>query len=118
MRRKEGSLVPLELSILSTAVAMRLARAESFHGHAIAREMQANDGRRLAAQGTLYRALARLEDRGLLESEWEDPAVALSERRPLRRLYTVTAAGQKATAEAARGNERPLLELRSQESDA
>ena len=44
------------------------------------------------AQGTLYRALARLEQQGILQSTWEDPAVAAEEHRPRRRLYSLTGA--------------------------
>jgi DNA-binding PadR family transcriptional regulator len=36
----------------------------------------------------------------MLESEWEDPQIALAEGRPRRRLYRITAAGQAALAEA------------------
>lgn len=52
-----------------------------------------HDRRQLTAYGTLYRALGRLEDMGLLESRWEDPHVAMTENRPPRRLYTLTPDG-------------------------
>jgi DNA-binding PadR family transcriptional regulator len=61
----------------------------------------AGDRRLLTAYGTLYRALGRLENMGLLQSRWEDPQIAARETRPGRRLYTLTAAGEVA-AEAAR----------------
>jgi DNA-binding PadR family transcriptional regulator len=50
----------------------------------------------LTAQGTLYRALNRLERDGLLESRWEDASEAAKARRPLRRLYRITAGGVRA----------------------
>jgi DNA-binding PadR family transcriptional regulator len=55
--------------------------------------------RSLTAHGTLYKALGRLEEFGLLTSHWEDPAAV--EGRPRRRLYELTARGAEA-AEAAR----------------
>jgi DNA-binding PadR family transcriptional regulator len=54
----------------------------------------------LAAYGTLYRALGRLEDMGLLKSRWEDPHVAARESRPRRRFYSLTPAGHRAVREA------------------
>ena len=93
MRRKPGALIPLEVAILT--VAHRLDR--EFHGYELARELASGDGQRaLTAYGTLYRALGRLETLRLLTSHWEDPAVPAREKRPGRRLYTLTAAGLKA----------------------
>jgi DNA-binding PadR family transcriptional regulator len=40
-----------------------------------------------------------MERAGLLESEWEDPDVAVGEGRPRRRLYTVTGRGERALYE-------------------
>jgi hypothetical protein len=36
----------------------------------------------------------------MLSSRWEDPESAAAERRPVRRLYKITAAGEKARADA------------------
>lgn len=47
--------------------------------------------------GTLYPLLIRLEERGLLETEWQPPAEA---GRPPRHIYRLTAAG----IEVARAN--------------
>ena len=55
----------------------------------------------LTAYGTLYRALGRMEQMGLLKSRWEDPAIPARENRPGRRLYSLTAAGESAAREAA-----------------
>lgn len=49
---------------------------------------------RLTAHGTLYKALGRLEEFGLLTSRWEDAATA--EGRPRRRLYELTSQGAEA----------------------
>jgi DNA-binding PadR family transcriptional regulator len=47
---------------------------------------------------TLYKALGRLEEFGLLSSHWEDPAAA--EGRPRRRLYELTGHGVRAAERA------------------
>ena len=52
------------------------------------------DRKLLTAYGTLYRALARLEKMGLLQSRWEDPEIPARENRPGRRLYALTAAAE------------------------
>ena len=62
----------------------------------------AGDARLLTAYGTLYRALARLEKMGLLESRWEDLRAAVQANRPGRRFYTLTAAGDAALVEIRR----------------
>ncbi len=45
--------------------------------------------------GTVYPALSKLENDGLVSSTWEDPAVARDEKRPPRRYYDVSAAGEE-----------------------
>jgi PadR family transcriptional regulator PadR len=94
MRRKPGALVPLEASILTTATELAGAGVREFHGYQIAKHVAAvSDRRLLTAYGTLYRALARLEAMGLLQSHWEDPQLAANENRPGRRLYALTGEG-------------------------
>ncbi len=97
MRRKPGSLVPLELAICACAAELRSRGVEEFHGYEIAKRLSdVGDQRQLTAYGTLYRALGRLEQMGLLESRWEDPEIPARENRPGRRLYSLTAAGEAA----------------------
>jgi DNA-binding PadR family transcriptional regulator len=43
--------------------------------------------------GTVYKVLGRLEERGMVRGQWEAPEVAERERRPRRRYYELTAAG-------------------------
>jgi len=50
--------------------------------------------------GSVYPALERLESIGLLESSWEDEQLARREKRPPRRYFTLTGAGERALAEA------------------
>ena len=103
MRRKAGSLVPLEIAICSAAASLRRGGDEEFHGYEMAKTLgEAADVKLLTAYGTLYRALGRLEKMGLLQSRWEDPAVPARENRPGRRLYTLTALGEAAADEANR----------------
>ena len=108
MRRKPGTLIPIELSILGAGLGYSHRGQAEFHGYAIAKEIREREAaRRLAAQGTLYRALDRLEGLRLLESRLEEPDVAAAENRPRRRLYRVTALGEQAYA-AARPLERAV----------
>ena len=94
MRRKPGALVPLEISILTVASDLRASGVAEFHGYQLARHLaHVSDRRLLTAYGTLYRALARLETMGFLESRAEDPHIAASENRPARRLYALTGEG-------------------------
>jgi DNA-binding PadR family transcriptional regulator len=101
MRRKKGALVPLEIDILSTLAIARKERLAECHGFQIAKLLQdGSKARLLTAHGTLYRALGRLEQMGLLESRWEDPHIAATEGRPVRRLYHLTGAGTSALIDA------------------
>ncbi|HEX2053097.1 MAG TPA: helix-turn-helix transcriptional regulator [Actinomycetota bacterium] len=90
--RKPGTLLPLETEILQIALAMLRAGHATFHGFGLAHTMREQQGSRsLTAHGTLYKALGRLEEFGLLTSRWEDAATA--EGRPRRRLYELTSQG-------------------------
>lgn len=98
-RRKAGALLPIEVDILETGLEARRSGTDEFHGFDLARRIAGGGtARKLTSHGTLYKALARLEEAGLLESRWEDPEVAVEEGRPRRRLYTVTGAGEKRLA--------------------
>lgn len=90
MRRKPGTLLPLEIAILEVAANHR----EPFHGFELAKALADAEGARgLTAHGTLYKALGRLAEQGLLEAEWEDADIALRAGRPRRRLYRITGVG-------------------------
>lgn len=92
-RRKPGSLLPLEIEILHVALAMLRGGDATFHGFGLARAMRNDGAGGLIGHGTLYKALGRLEEMGLLSSRWEEAPPA---RRPRRRLYELTAAGAEA----------------------
>jgi PadR family transcriptional regulator len=115
MRRKPGTLLPLEVDILEAGLELRRTGRARFHGFQLAKTIADHTGPRpLTSHGTLYKALQRLEEAGLLESRWEDPDVAAAEGRPRRRLYAVTGASERALAawEARHGRSagRPGLE--------
>jgi DNA-binding PadR family transcriptional regulator len=114
MRRKAGTLVPLEQEICLCAAQLFRRGVKEFHGYQLARDLaEGADRRLLTAYGTLYRALGRLEKMGFLESRWEDPAVAAREERPGRRLYRLTAAGEAvARTSPARSRQRGLRQRR------
>ena len=108
MRRRPGALVPLELSILEAAAARD---GEPFHGFELAKALaDASGAKGLTAHGTLYKALGRLDEQGLLEAEWEDPEVGLREGRPRRRLYRLTGDGARRLAQEQAGS--PSASLR------
>lgn len=101
MRRKEGVLIPLELSILEAALELRRRGMIEAHGFLLAKELrEQHHARRLTAYGTLYKALDRLERAGYLTSRWEDPHLAADAGRPRRRFYRVTLVGERALAQA------------------
>jgi PadR family transcriptional regulator, regulatory protein PadR len=98
-RRKPGTLLPLETEILGVALSLRRSGHAAFHGFGLAQTMREQKGSRaLTGHGTLYKALGRLEDFGLLASRWEDPEAA--EGRPRRRLYELTGQGARAAEES------------------
>jgi PadR family transcriptional regulator PadR len=61
--------------------------------------------------GTVYPALRRLEDGGLVISKWEKHQIAQKELRPPRKYYELTREGEGALAEAVKRYR--LLELSS-----
>jgi DNA-binding PadR family transcriptional regulator len=98
-RRKPGTLLPLETEILELALTMLRSEQATFHGFALAQAMREQSGSRsLTGHGTLYKALGRLEEFGLLTSRWEDAAAA--EGRPRRRLYELTGEGARVAERA------------------
>ena len=118
MRRKAGALIPLEQAICTVAARLRGRGIDEFHGYELAKQLADDSARRLlTAYGTLYRALGRLEAMGMLQSRQEDPQIAARENRPGRRLYTLTAAGERAARESVR-HSRPRLSARRRRGEA
>ena len=75
MRRKQGQLIKLEKQIIEFANAK-----ERFYGYELIKELD------IKYNGTLYRALRRLESFGYLTSEWDSQA---NTNTPRRRIYTL-----------------------------
>ena len=95
-------LVPLEVAILNVAVARASSDQPDLYGFELAKLIAESErAGKLVAHGTLYKALNRLAESGMLSSDWEDPALALSNGRPRRRLYRITIRGEQAAASAA-----------------
>jgi DNA-binding PadR family transcriptional regulator len=72
------------------------AKATSWHyGYALSRETE-------LMSGTLYPILMRLEERGWLETQWENPQELAEERagRPPRHMYRLTRGGRAWATEA------------------
>jgi PadR family transcriptional regulator PadR len=102
-RRKPGTLLPLETEILEVALSLLRADQATFHGFGLAQMMREQTGSRsLTGHGTLYKALSRLEEFGLLTSRWEDGEAAGG--RPRRRLYELTRHGAHVAEQARADN--------------
>lgn len=105
-RRKPGTLVPIETDILEAGLALVQSGQTEFHGFGLAQTMRERAGAHsLTAHGTLYKALARLEEFGLLASRWEDAAAV--DGRPRRRLYELTPAGVRSAQSARSATPEP-----------
>lgn len=85
--RDPGDLLQGTLGILI----LKSLLAGPAHGYAVSRWIEETTGDVLRIEeGSLYPALRRLEDRGLVASEW-----GLSENNRRARYYTITATGRK-----------------------
>src|SRR4051812_21131969 len=70
---------------------LKTLRLESNHGWGIARRIQQLSRDVLAVnQGSLYPALARLEEQGLIDAEW-----GVSDNNRRARFYSLTKTGRK-----------------------
>src|ERR1700685_990680 len=76
----------LDLMLLQTREAMG-----ALHGYGIARRIeQISRDAILLNQGTIYASLVRLQQRGLIKSEW-----GISENNRKAKFYSITARGSK-----------------------
>ena len=87
------------VDLLQGTLDMMILKAASFgpvHGYAVARWIQAVTDDALAVEeGTLYPALHRLEERGLIDAEW-----GLSENNRRAKYYRLTAPGRRRLRDA------------------
>lgn len=98
-RQSAADLLPLTNLAFHILVALG---NQDRHGYAIIKEIeQRSEGSMTVRSGTLYTALQRLQDAGLLEESGERPAPDRDDRR--RRYYRITDLGREVIAlEAAR----------------
>jgi PadR family transcriptional regulator PadR len=106
-RRHAGTVLPLELEILERGLAMK--SADEFYGYSIAQALS-EGGHGLTAHGTLYKALSRMVEAGLLTAEWE---TAIVDGRPRRRIYAVTGDGERVAREARAAQPQPAPSLKA-----
>jgi PadR family transcriptional regulator PadR len=112
VNRSKGRLIPIEVEILSAALALRREGTDEFHGFSMGKRLEeAGASRSIVGHGTLYKALHRLELGGYLASHWEESQAEFRARGARRRLYHITAEGQAAlAAEHAGGSMQKLVE--------
>jgi PadR family transcriptional regulator, regulatory protein PadR len=97
-RRVVGVYLPIEYEILEVGIKLQTAESR-FYGFALARQLAAGSGASaLIGHGTLYKALSRMVDLGLLTTEWEDADIAAAVNRPRRRFYEVSGEGERVLA--------------------
>ncbi|MFG1690982.1 PadR family transcriptional regulator [Gemmatimonadota bacterium] len=90
MTRKKADLLQGTLDLL----VLKTLDLESLHGWGISKRIRQMSGGVLeVGQGSLYPALYRLRDRGLIKSKWE-----ISEEDRRVKVYQLTRAGREALA--------------------
>ena len=88
LRRHDKPLRRVELHIL-----LSLASGER-HGYGILQDIEARGETAVPDVGTMYRALARMEDLGFIEASLRRPAPDAGDER--RNYYRITEAGRRA----------------------
>lgn len=91
MPNKEPDRTQFLRGTLDLMILQSLAAMGPMHGYAIAARLeQASRGALLPNMGTLYPGLMRLEQRGLIRSEWDT-----TQNNRQARFYSITAAGRR-----------------------
>lgn len=101
MRRKNNGLVKNEETVLATALALHKAGDEQFHGYALRELWDSKSGASSMNYATLYRCLGRLEERGLLSSNYD---VEAGGGGPPRRMFQLTGKGITVATALSSGN--------------
>jgi transcriptional regulator len=97
-----GSKTDVWQGTLALMVLKTLEVMGPLHGYGIARRIEQTSGDSLTLNyGTLYPALLKLEQEGSISGEW-----GVSENNRKAKFYTLTRAGRKQVAAAAREWER------------
>ena len=97
-----------EVSELELLLLQVLDSGGSSHPYQIGKDIEARAGRRVVSLGAVYRALHRLEGKGLVSSAWEDIDPSAS-GRPRRRVYALSLRG--GTVLSAEQRTRSALQL-------
>jgi PadR family transcriptional regulator PadR len=101
MNRRKDELIQIEVDVLAAVLALQKRGIGECHGFLIGKTLETDGGAgSLVGHGTLYKALARLEERQFLRSRWEGNAPKDRPRGPRRRLYKITGSGQRALSAA------------------
>jgi PadR family transcriptional regulator PadR len=95
-RPRPGYVFELDARILFEGRKIQLEGADSFYGLQVANRLRIE-------KISVYRALRRLTELGLVDRWWEDQDLASAEGRPRRRLYSVNQHGQDAIPHALLG---------------
>lgn len=108
-RRSPDTLVPNEERTLLAALALKRLGFERFHGYKLASQLRMmHRTTRAMSYSTLYRCLERLQERGLVDAEWNEHADQA--RGPKRKEFTLTPIGEsKAASLADQGGENSEL---------
>ncbi len=93
----------LPLTDLAFSILVAL-KGERLHGYALLKELRARTGRERLRTGTVYAALARLQDDGWVE---EAPGGRSLDEDPRRRYYRLTEEGGGGGARGGRPARRP-----------
>lgn len=100
-----------DLDLLQGTLDILVLRAligKAMHGYAIVRFIKERSGGAFDVRdGALYTCLHRLEERGLVESEW-----GLSDKGKRARFYSITTEGRRALRSEANGFERYIAAVR------
>lgn len=91
MPNRENSRAQFLRGTLDLMILQSLASMGALHGYSIAARLeQVSRGALVPNMGTLYPGLMRLEQRGLIRSEW-----GVTENQRKARFYSITAAGRR-----------------------
>ncbi|MGD8339795.1 MAG: PadR family transcriptional regulator [Gammaproteobacteria bacterium] len=94
MSNRENSRAQFLRGTLDLMILQSLASMGRLHGYSIAERLeQVSDGALVPNMGTLYPGLMRLEQRGLIRSNW-----GITENQRKARFYSITAAGRRVLA--------------------
>lgn len=91
MSNRASSRAQFLRGTLDLMILQSLASIGRLHGYEIAARLeQVSDGALVPNMGTLYPGLMRLEQRGLIRSDW-----GVTENQRKARFYSITAAGRR-----------------------